>query len=225
MMDTHGPRFYPEQQKFSRGKTQEEGWMTDFYDDSILNFDLYIGEVLETLEQTSKINNTILVIYSDHPMGYNVKLRVPLLIHFPNNEFIGRIKTNAQNLDIAPTILDFLGINQPKWMTGQSLVEDDSSKNRLIFSSGTSLLTPIGQGKNLIASSQVKPPFYQFTFFNIIDCQKWYRLNLIDMTWDSGDVPGHTRPCTEDSLLSMDQIKDALAEYLSANGFDTSTLP
>jgi hypothetical protein len=225
MMGTHGPLFSPEKQKFSIGKTQDEEWMADFYDDSILTFDSYIGEILEALEQTGKIDNTILIIYSDHPMGYDVRLRVPLLVHFPNSQYAGQIIANTQNLDIAPTILDYLGINQPKWMTGQSLVEDDSSKNRLIFSSGTSLLSDIGQGKNLIASSRVKPPYYQFTFFNIIDCQKWYRLNLIDMTWDSGDVPGHTRPCTEDSLLSMDQIKDALAEYLSANGFDTSTLP
>jgi hypothetical protein len=45
------------------------------------------------------------------------------------------------------------------------------------------------------------------------------------MTWDSGDVPGHTSPCAEDKLLSMDQIKAALEEYLSTYGFDISTLP
>jgi membrane-anchored protein YejM (alkaline phosphatase superfamily) len=225
MMGTHGPLFSPEEQKFSIGKTQDEEWMTDFYDDSILTFDNYIGKVLEVLEQTGKIDNTILIIYSDHPMGYDVRYRVPLLIHLPNSKYAGQIKANTQNLDIAPTILDYLGIQEPQWMGGQSLLEDDPIKNRLIFSSGTSLLSDIGQGKNLIASSRVKAPFYQFTFFNVIDCQKWYRLNLIDMTWDSGNVSDHTRPCTEDNLLSMDQIKDALAEYLSTNGFDISTLP
>jgi hypothetical protein len=180
---------------------------------------------LEVLEQTGKIDNTILIIYSDHPMGYDVRYRVPLLIHLPNSKYAGQIKANTQNLDITPTILDYLGDQQPLWLAGRSLLEDAPTENRLIFNSGTSLLYDIGQGKNLIASSRVKAPFYQFTFFNVIDCQKWHRLNLIDMTWHSGDIPGHTNPCTEDSLLSMDQIKDALAEYLSTNGFDISTLP
>ena len=224
MMGTHGSIFSPDEQKFSIGKTQDEKWMTDFYDDSILTFDHYIGEILETLEQTSKINNTILIIYSDHSMEYDARFRVPLLMHFPNDEFAGRIETNVQNLDIAPTILDYLDINQPMWMEGNTLLKSDPPENRLIFSSGA----PFGdysQGKWVIDSSQVKPPFYQFTSFNIINCEKWYHLDLVNLTWDSGDVPGHTNPCTEDNLLSIDQIKDALAEYLSTNGFDISTLP
>lgn len=225
MMGTHGARFAPEQQKFSSGKNQEEDWMIDFYDDSILNFDHHIGKLLDTLEQTGEINNTILIIYSDHPMQYNVRWRVPLLIHFPNDEFTGRIKTNVQNLDIAPTILDYLGINQPEWMAGQSLLKDDILENEVIFSTGTSIVTRIDKGRWFIESARVKPPFYQFSFFNAVNCHKWYWFDLSNLTWDSGDVPGHTMPCTNESLLTMDQIKEALAEYLSDNGFDISTLP
>jgi hypothetical protein len=224
MMGTHGSIFSPGEQKFSIGKTQDEKWMTDFYDDSILTFDGYIGEILEILEQTSKINNTILIIYSDHSMEYDARFRVPLLMHFPNDEFAGRIETNVQNLDIAPTILDYLDINQPMWMEGNTLLKSDPPENRLIFSSGA----PFGdnsQGKWVIDSSQVKPPFYQFTSFNIINCEKWYQLDLVNLTWDSGDVPGHTNPCMEESLLTIDQIKDELGDYLSTNGFDISTLP
>jgi predicted AlkP superfamily pyrophosphatase or phosphodiesterase len=225
MMGTHGPLFSPEKQNFSTGKTQDENWMEDFYDDSILTFDNYIGEIIKALEQSDKFDNTILIVYSDHPMVYDIRLRVPLLIHFPNNQHAGQITTNTQNLDIAPTILDYMGIQQPQWMEGRSLLKDESTEKRLIFNSGTSYLYDIGQGKNLIASARVKPPFFQFTLFNVIDCQKWYRLDLIAMTWDSGIVPGHTNPCAEDDLLSMDQIKDAFAEYLSSHGFDTSSLP
>ena len=225
MMGTHGARFAPEHQIFSSGKSQKENWMTDFYDDSILNFDRYIGKLLDTLEQTGEINNTILIIYSDHPMQFNVRWRVPLMIHFPNDEFTGRIKTNVQNLDIAPTIIDYLGINQPEWMAGQSLLKDDILENEVIFSTGTSLVTRIDKGRWFIESARVKPPFYQFSFFNVVNCHKWYWFDLSNLTWDSGDVPGHTMPCINESLLTMDQIKEALAEYLSDNGFDISTLP
>jgi hypothetical protein len=225
LMGTHGARFDPDQRVFSKGKTQDEDWMIDFYDDSILNFDQYIGEVLEILEQTGKMDNTILIIFSDHPMQKNARWRVPLLIHFPNDEFAGRIETNVQNLDIATTILDYLGINQPEWMAGQSLLKDDILENEVIFSTGTSLVALIGQGRWSIESARVKPPFYHFSFFNLVNCHKWYWFNLSSLTWESGDVPGHTRPCSEDNLLTMDQIKEALAEYLFDNGFDISTLP
>jgi len=224
LMGTHGSKFYPTQSVFSKGKIQNGEWMTDFYDDSILTFDHYLGEVIKALEQTGKINNTILVIYSDHPMQYNARHRVPLVIHFPNDEFAGRIETNVQNLDIAPTILDYLGVSQPPWMVGKSLLGDDLPENRLIFSGGTPIAYR-SQGRWVIDSSLVKPPFFQFTSFNVINCHRWYRLNLIDMVWDIGNVPGHTKPCAEDSLLSMDQIEDALANYLSTNDFEISTLP
>jgi hypothetical protein len=223
MIGTHGSLFSPEKQKYSVGKTQDEKWMTDFYDDSILAFDNYMGELVKALEENDKINNTILIIYTDHPMKYDIRLRIPLLIHFPNNQYAGQIKNNTQNLDIAPTILDYLGIQTPQWMGGKSLIEGDTPKDRLIF--GTSTEPPIDLSEDLIASTLGKPPFHQFTFFTVIDCHKWYSLNLITMTWESGEVAGHTNPCTEDSLLSMDQIKDALAEYLSTHGFDVSTLP
>jgi hypothetical protein len=110
-------------------------------------------------------------------------------------------------------------------MAGQSLLKDDILENEVIFSTGTSLLTRIDKGNWFIESARVKPPFYQFSFFNVVNCHKWYWFNLSSLTWDSGDVPGHTRPCSEENLLTMDQIKEALAEYLFDNGFDISTLP
>ena len=116
LMGTHGPRFDPQEKEFSLWRSQEEDWSIDFYDDSILNFDRKIGRLLDTLEQSGEINDTILIVYSDHPMQFNVRWRMPLVFHFPDHQFAGRIETNVQNLDIAPTILDFLNIDPPEWM-------------------------------------------------------------------------------------------------------------
>jgi hypothetical protein len=224
MMGTHGPRFSPEQQFFSLGLTQDQDDMVDFYDDSILNFDRYVGEVLDTLEQTGKIDNTILIIYSDHPMKkHNGRNRIPLLIHFPNGEFTGVIKSNVQNLDIPPTILDYVGVDQPDWMAGHTLLEGDLPKDRLIFISGTSNGNKIGLDTTDLDTKPGISTFYELSLFNVINCQKWYKLNLVDSTWSSGDVPGHSSPCREDELLTVKQIKDALTEYLQLNGFDSST--
>jgi hypothetical protein len=225
LMGTHGPRFAVEQQKFSLGGARNENWDIDFYDDSILTFDSHIGTLLDELEKSGELDNTLLIIYSDHPMHYNVRWRIPLLMHFPNDEFSDTIRTNVQNLDIPPTILDYLGIDQPEWMQGHSLLQEDRPDNELIFSTGTKLTTRNEQKMWVVDSANVKPPFYQFSFFNIVNCHKWYWLDFTSLTWDSGDVPEHTAPCSDEQLLTQDQIYKALLEHLSANGFDISTIP
>ena len=170
------------------------------------------------------MDNTLLIIYSDHPILYNVRWRIPLMMHFPNDEFSGTIRTNVQNLDIPPTILDYLGIDQPEWMQGQSLLQENSPDNELIFSTGTVLTTRNEQKIWVVDSASVKPPFYQFSFFNIVNCHKWYELDFTSLTWNSGDVPEHTMPCSDEQLLTQDQIHEALLEHLSTNGFDISTI-
>jgi hypothetical protein len=224
MMVTHGPRFNPEIQLYSSGEIQDKNWMRDFYDDGILNFDRYIGEVLGKLEETGKLNNTIVIIYSDHAMKYDVRVRIPLILHFPGNEYSGRIQNNVQNLDIAPTILDYLGIPIPKWMGGQSLLNGNPSKHRLIFSAATSA-TMLDTSKWILNSDRVKPPFYQFALINVIDCDNLYRLDLHHHKWISGKVAGHTSPCDGSSMLNMEQAKAELSKHLSSNGFDVATLP
>ena len=224
LMGTHGPRFAIDQQKFSLGEAPNENWETDYYDDSILTFDSYIGKLLDELEKNGEMDNTLLIIYSDHPKLYNVRWRIPLMMHFPNDEFSDTIRTNVQNLDISPTILDYLGIDQPEWMQGQSLIQEDLPDNELIFSTGTVLTTRNDQKLWVVETARVKPPFYQFSFFNIVNCSKWYRFDTTSLTWESGDVPEHTKPCSEEQLLTKDQIYEALVEYLSAYGFDTSTI-
>ncbi|MGB3701688.1 MAG: sulfatase-like hydrolase/transferase, partial [Anaerolineales bacterium] len=225
LLGTHGPRFAPEQQKFSNRESLNENWDPDIYDDSILTFDSHIGRLLAELEKSGELDNTLLIINSDHPMLYNVRLRIPLLMHFPNDEFSDTISTNVQNLDISPTILDYLGIDQPEWMQGQSLLQEDRPDNELIFSTGTVLTTRNEQRKTVVDSANVKPPFYQFSFVNIVNCNKWYWLDFTSLTWDSGDVPEHTAPCSDEQLLTQDQIYKALLEHLSDNGFDISTIP
>jgi hypothetical protein len=225
MMGTHGSKFSYEQQFFSIGQVQDKDWMLDFYDDGILSFDRYIGEILDALETTGKLDETIIIIYSDHAMRFDVRVRTPLIIHFPNHEYTGRIQNNVQNLDIAPTILDYLGLPQPDWMVGHSLLKGNPPMHRLIFSSGILDSVSIGGGYRAIDESRVKPPFYQFGFLNAIDCSRWYQVNLVQYEWTSGEVAGHTSPCDEESMLTLEQAKAEMAKHLSSNGFKVTSLP
>ena len=135
-MDTHGPQFYPRRRVFSSSELQDQEWMRDFFDDAILDFDSYVGEFVQYMKDAGLWDNTVLIVYSDHVDGWKTNDRIPLLFHFPGGEYAGRIRNNTQNLDIAPTILDYLGLAQPAWMPGLSLLAGEPPALRPIISAG-----------------------------------------------------------------------------------------
>jgi hypothetical protein len=199
--------------------------MMDFYDDTILGFDSYVGEVVDHLKANGQFDHTILIIYTDHNKLYKVNERIPLIIHFPKGEHAGWVSRNVENLDIAPTILDYLGLPKPEWMGGESILTTNLSDQRLIFSAGTNKVKLTDQDVTFLDPEQNKPPFYQFSYLNVIDCQKWYSFDLTTFDWSSGDVIGYVAPCNSEELLSADEIKQAVYQRLVVDGFDISSLP
>jgi hypothetical protein len=225
LLGTHGGFYNVDTQVFSKGESQSQPWMTDFYDDTILRFDQYVGKVIDHLKQIGQYDNTILIIYTDHGKLFKVTERIPLIIHFPGDEFAGTITSNVQNLDIAPTALDYLGLPIPQWMNGKSLLIRDGIGRRLIFSTGTTKVKPNAQDIAFLDPAQVQPPFYQFSFLDILDCQEMYSFDLTSYEWISSEVAGYVDPCNEGDLLSFDEIKQSLYQRLDMDGFDISSLP
>lgn len=105
-----------------------------------------VGELLDYLEKNNLDDNTIVIYTSDQGffLGehgwfdkrfmYEQSLRTPLLIRYPKEIQPGtEIEELVQNLDFAPTLLDYAGINVPKDMQGESfrkLVSGKSSEWR-----------------------------------------------------------------------------------------------
>jgi arylsulfatase A-like enzyme len=225
LMGTHGGKYSPAEQVFSQGQEQDQPWMDDFYDDAIFSFDQYAGLVIDHLKETGQYENTILVIYSDHDPQWMVINRIPLLMHFPGNEHAGRISENVQNLDIAPTILSYLGLPVPDWMDGDSLLNDDINTHRLIF--GAMTIHPAvnnSSTRSLLDQELMNPTFHQVGYLDVIDCQKWYLFNLKTQKLSSGDVSGHTAPCSLDSLPSLEEIRYKILSQLSKDKLDLSYL-
>jgi glucan phosphoethanolaminetransferase (alkaline phosphatase superfamily) len=225
LLGTHGAIFTPQIRVYAKDEQQDQDWMVDFYDDAILSFDQYVGEVIDRLKADGQYENTVLIIYSDHAIKYRVNTRIPLIIHFPGDEFAGRISQNVQNMDIGPTILDYLGLPEPNWVEGESILKSDLDSHRLIFGAVTSGFMQDENGVTILSPQLIKPPFYQFNSISIIDCQKFYQFNLTTFDWLSGDVPGYTTPCAEESLYSFDEIKLKMVDRLVQDGFDVSSLP
>lgn len=87
------------------------------------------------LEHQKRRDRTIVIVAGDHGEGlgehhevehgsllYNSTLRVPLIISAPGQSHSGhRVAPAVSLIDIAPTVLDLLGITIPKVMRGKSL--------------------------------------------------------------------------------------------------------
>ncbi|MEP4486020.1 MAG: sulfatase-like hydrolase/transferase [Halioglobus sp.] len=136
-MDTHGPRFHTSISHYSSDVNQTEDFMQAFYQDSILQFDLFLSSIFSKLESLDQLDNTIVVVTSDHGQKSTMGTRIPLVLFLPPSFKPGRYSVNAQTLDIAPTILDALDIPIPHWMTGESLLAMDFDSNRKIYSVGS----------------------------------------------------------------------------------------
>lgn len=224
-MGTHGEKFYPEQQIFSAGKDLEtqQLWDQDLYDDSILEFDRQVGKIIDTLKNEGLWDETILVIGSDHGQQYVTDRRIPLLIHFPHGEHAESIRQNVQNIDIPVTLLDYLGLEIPEWMEGDSLLAEKLPERPLIGAAvGDVRVGRNKDGRWETVAEETGPPFYQFGRLTVITCDRWHRFNLKDYEWSSGEVIGSTSSCTDGERLSEQAAYEAAMDHLEARGFDTT---
>jgi arylsulfatase A-like enzyme len=105
------------------------------YDEQILNTDSEVGKFINMLRDGGYLENTIVIMTSDHgesfehlyqghcgPYLYNPMIHIPLLIHLPGQKYGKTIKSNAEQVDIAPTIIELLKLPMPESFEGESLV-------------------------------------------------------------------------------------------------------
>jgi len=196
----------------------------DQYDDAIQTFDEYVREITQDLARTGKLDQTLIIIYTDHGRENVSNVRTPLLIRFPDGEHAGIITHNTQNLDIAPTILDYLGIAPPDWMAGQSLLMGEPPATRPIFSAYPNFRAVNNEENLELDLSKIKPPFYQFGIIGMVICQRWYAVDTTALTWQIETIPGYPTPCEDNVLPSDRQAQQMLLDQLRADGFDVSSL-
>lgn len=223
-ISTHGPWYFATQNHFSPNPEQTSESETDFYDNAILDFDRYFGDIVSKLEEMGIKDNTIIIVYSDHAQNKGVG-RVPWMIRFPEGQHAGIIQENVQNLDLAPTILDYLNMPIPAWMEGQSVLSTNLDPYRPIFSFSLALdqLLPDPLWISL-DMQKVNPPFYQFGVESMVVCNQYYELNLVNLTWSENTVPGYATPCDSGSLPSPEEARMIMVDHLKEKGFDVTSI-
>lgn len=128
---------YPPEKRTIVLTKEDIDYLQDLYDDSVLSVDGQVAEFLSHIDP-QVMARTVVVIFSEHGemfarhgrFGragtvrgnlYDDVMRVPLIIKIPNGPK-GRISGLAQLIDIAPTLLEILGIAPPPTFQGKSLM-------------------------------------------------------------------------------------------------------
>lgn len=107
------------------------------YDAGVRTFDGLVGDLRADLEQRGRWDDTLVVVLSDHGehladaslgLGHGdhlwggAALRIPFVVRLPGQVAPGRTVTQrARSLDVAPTVLELLGVPTPESFRGRSL--------------------------------------------------------------------------------------------------------
>ena len=120
------------------------------YDGQVKQLDDYMGQLTEKMKKWGILDNTVIIITSDHgeelfehgfvghaSTSLNAKLHdeiihIPLIIWWPKKVKHRVVDELAQQIDIMPTILDMLGLPPSEGLQGYSLlpsIQDKSANN------------------------------------------------------------------------------------------------
>lgn len=112
------------------------------YDAELLELDKELGRIFDLLSETKLIDNSIIIITSDHgeEFGehgiwgmhayslYDELIKVPFIIRVPTFNKPQRIPNLVELTDIVPTITSLLNIKSPLEFDGQNLLDIPSGK-------------------------------------------------------------------------------------------------
>ena len=121
------------------------------YDAEIAYADAQIGRLLDELDSDGELDNTVVVLTADHGEGlgehdepghgmflYDTTILVPLVIRLPDRLGEGReVGEQVQLIDVAPTILELVGVAIPESFSGLSLTpffQGEGGSSRVAYS-------------------------------------------------------------------------------------------
>ncbi|CAD6491116.1 MAG: 2,3-bisphosphoglycerate-independent phosphoglycerate mutase [Candidatus Argoarchaeum ethanivorans] len=209
--------------------SEERKILIDLYDNEIRYVDDKIGELLENLESLCDFDKTVLLITADHgqklgergyhghggantPVSFFEELiHVPLIIWSKSKDALmdisesGEFERQVGLIDIAPTILDILGIPKPKAFMGESLLRNPLEKP--IISQGIQCADP-----NMIEylKGGIKIQSYRTNRYKLI-----YREDRMEL-YDLKDDPMELRDISMEQKEIAEKLKEELFNTLKS---------
>lgn len=151
---------------FNKGRAWERTlYQRQNYDEYLLYVDHEFGRLFDSLERSGLLENTWLVLTSDHgeyfergiighstPAMHHPILRVPLMIFAPGSRVRQDVLSPTSSLDLLPTLLSLTGHEIPLWCEGQVLPPfTPVSKDRGLYS----MYIPLADQDSQISTSSV----------------------------------------------------------------------
>ncbi len=217
LLGTHGPKFGPSKRLFSKDKAQDQEWMVDFYDDAILNFDGYVAKIFAHMKKEKILNNTLIVLTSDHGQQFTPWQAVPMILRFPGGIRSGVVDIPSQQIDVAPTILEFLRVPVPSWMDGKSLLDLETPRAEPIISVIPGKLSQATNGWR--EAEHYHPPFYSLGTVSVIVDGTWYGLDLEENAIYYHHTDSKSETSMGDRLLSETEARQIIVEELNSSGY------
>jgi arylsulfatase A-like enzyme/Tfp pilus assembly protein PilF len=134
LFDPHDPYTPPEPYRSE--------YADDPYSGEVAFTDSQLGVLFEALERNGSLDNTVVILTSDHGealgekdetthgfYAYENSIHIPLFLSFPGVK-PGLISENAAHVDIFPTVCDLLGRPSPPHLQGESLLPLAQGKER-----------------------------------------------------------------------------------------------
>jgi hypothetical protein len=179
--------------------------------------DRHLARLVELLRSTGQLDRTLIVVYSDHAPYWKTLDRLPLVVVPPGGTEPQRVKANVQLADIAPTILEYLGIPQAPWMSGRPLQHVGSFDSRRPIFSLVEVARTDWTGPRMREVLDPGPPYYGGASAAVVVCDRWGKVRLRTSTFTSGQIAGHTAPCTP--RVTDPEMQALLVTHLRANGY------
>src|SRR6185295_15568837 len=186
-------------------------YLVGLYDDEIAFFDDQLGKLLRAIDAAGLGGETLLVLAADHGEEFlahgNVKhchslydalVHTPLVVRVPGAGPHPPVTAPVENLDIVPTILDYLHVPAPpSGLAGRSLraaIEGEPKSAAPVYQrSAQGSLRSIADGR-----------------FKLIHDLDGHGFQLFDLAHD----PGETRDVLTDHRRELHELRTALATWL-----------
>jgi arylsulfatase A-like enzyme len=200
---------------FPAGKEKESlKRMRQLYYSAISLVDKNIGKILDALEETGELENTLIIFTSDHgemlgdhgsyqkSQPYDSCSKIPFIIRYPKNFAPGSVREDFADLnDILPTVLDAAGLEYPGpyELPGGSLLNDDGKRRDVQYMETESGVT---------RWCSIRDDQYKFNYY-----YRGGREELFDMTSDPGETVNLLATEPDKYAETRNRMFETLYEY------------
>ncbi len=210
--------------RFSTGQSEDEmEQLRQAYDEYLAYVDEEFGRLFRCLEEAGLLENTYLIVTSDHgesfergifahlnPTLFDPLLHIPLLIFKPGQQNREDIFIPTSCVDILPTILHLNDQAIPAWVEGDILPtfktnEPDPKRSIYVLEAkGNSKFGAIEKG----SAAVIKGPYKLVRYFGYEGYEDWYE--MYNLETDPEELKNIYKP---DSSIASELMRDLKGKF------------